>query len=137
MLVAIAIFAPIAACVLVFVALMLALRANNRLVAIQRQQAEEFARLRRAITELRLPSPGTPPDDRVDGPPSIGAFEPVVRVGDQVEIVDGPHRGEHGVVAPSPDWLREGVACVDLAGGRGPRYVEVSKLARWDETTRE
>ncbi len=130
-------FMPIAgaivAWVLVVLAFFLLMRANFKLTAIQRQQAQEFAQLRRAITELRQPPLSTAPDDQASGLPTIGASARVLQVGDQVEVIDGPHVGEFGTVVPSPDWVREGVVCVDLSGGQGQRYVEVSKLARWDE----
>lgn len=137
MLLAIWIFAPTAACVLLFFALLLASRSNNRLIALQRQQAEEFAWLRRAITELQRPPLGTPGDNQVGGLPRIDVSERVFQVGDHVEIVDGLHRGEYGTIVSPPDWLPEGVVSVELAGGQGARHMEVSKLVRLDEAGRE
>jgi hypothetical protein len=128
-----AILAPVVVFSLVLFVLLLVIRTNNRLIAVQRQQDEEFAQLRRAIAELRPPPVGTPPGDRENALPRIGSPERILQIGDYVVITDGPNGGEHGTIIPSPDWLREGMACVDLAGGRGPRYVEVSKLARLDE----
>jgi hypothetical protein len=126
----IAIFASIVACILVFFVLLLALRTNSGLTAIQRQQAEEFAQLRRAIAKLEQPRVGTTHESQADGLPTIGASEPVLQVGDHVEVIDGLHEGEYGTIVPPPDWLPEGVVCVELAGGQGTRYLEVSKLAR-------
>ncbi len=132
----VAILAPIAACVLVFFALFLVVRANNRLAAIQRQQTEEFARLRHAINQLRQPPVGEPSDEQVGELPTIGAPARILQAGDQVEIIDGLDGGKLGTIAPSPEWLPEGAVCVELTGGQGPRYVEVSKVARLDEAGR-
>src|SRR5690349_1227800 len=132
-----AIYASIAACVLVFLTLLITLSANNRLMTIQRQQAEEFMWLRHAITELRQPPLGTSDDDQVRGLPRIGAPGRVLQVGDRVEIIDGLHRGEYGTIVPPPDWLPEGVVSVELSGRQGPRHMEISKLVRMDDTSRE
>jgi len=137
MLLVLAIIAPAVAGVLLLVALYLAWRANTRLQAIQRQQSEEFAALRRAIAELGRSPAASPPADQAEELPRIGAAERILQVGDHVAIIDGPHRGEHGTIVQSPDWLREGVVSVHLAAGRGTRYVEVAKLARLDGTGRD
>jgi hypothetical protein len=130
MLLVIAIFASIATCVLVFVLLLVAMGTNNRLTAIQRRQAEEFAWLRRAIGKPQAPSPG----DQVDVA-RIGAPARIFQVGDHVAIIDGLHEGQHGTIVTPPDWLPEGVVCIELPTKQGPRYVEVSKLTRLDEAT--
>jgi hypothetical protein len=132
MLLVMAIIAPIAACLLVLFALILVSRINSTLAAVRHQQAEEFAQLRRAIAELRK---ARPEDDQPTELPRIGASARVLQVGDQVAIIDGPHTGGQGTIAPSPEWLREGVACVDLIG-QGQRYVEMAKLAPLDEAPR-
>jgi hypothetical protein len=134
---AIWIFAPTAACILLLFTLLLAMRSNNRLMAVQRQQTEEFAWLRRAITELQRPPLGTPGDGQVSELPRIDASEHILLVGDHVGIVDGLHKGEYGTIVAPPDWLPEGVVSVELVGRRGPRHVEASKLVRLNEPGRE
>ncbi len=130
----IAIFAPIIAFAMLFVVLLLTARTNNRVAVIQRQQSEEFAQLRRAITELRRSSSQMGSAAEL---PAIGASAPVLQVGEEVEIIDGPHVGKHGRVVPPPDWVREGVINVQLTGIEGPRLMDVSKVARWNEAGRE
>jgi transcription antitermination factor NusG len=133
----IAIFAPILVFVGMFVVLLLVVGTNNRVAAIQRQQSEEFAQLRRAITELRHSSSRMGRDDRAAELPAIGASVPVLQVGEEVEIIDGPHVGKHGKVVPSPDWAREEVINVEVTGIEGPRLMDASKVARWNEPGRE
>ena len=132
-----AILAPVVTFVLLFVVLFLVVGTNNRVAAVQRQQAEEFAQLRRAITELRHSSSRVERDDPAAGLAAIGASARVLQVGEEVEIIDGPHVGKHGKVVPSPDWVREGVINVEVTGIEGPRLMDVSKVARWDEAGRQ
>ncbi|MBB4912926.1 KOW motif-containing protein [Actinophytocola algeriensis] len=136
MLLFIAIFAPFVVLFLVFVVLFLVVRTSNRVAAIQRHQFEEFAQLRRAITELRHSASGMERDDHAAGLPAIGASVRVLQVGEEVEIIDGPHVGKHGKIVPSPDWAREGVINVEVTGIEGPRLMDVSKVARWNEAGR-
>lgn len=119
------------------VVLLIAVRTNNRVAAIQRQQSEEFAQLRRAITELRHLSSRTGRDDRAVELPAIGASVPVLQVGEEVEIIDGPHVGKHGKIVPAPDWAREEVINVEVTGIEGPRLMDASKVVRWNEAGRE
>jgi hypothetical protein len=133
----IVILAPIVVFVCMFVVLLLVVGTNNRIAALQRQQSEEFAQLRRAITELRHSSSRMGGDDRAAELSAIGASAPVLQVGEEVEIIDGPHVGKHGKVVPSPDWVREGVINVEVTGIEGPRLMDVSKVTRWNEAGRE
>ena len=131
------ILAPVITLVLVFVVLLLVIGMRNRVAAVQRQQVKEFAQLRKAIAELRRSSPGEERDEQAAELPTIGTSARVLQIGEQVEINDGPHAGKLGKVVPSPEWVREGVINVELTGVDGPRFVEVSKVRRWNESGRE
>jgi len=129
------VFAMIATPVLVILAVILVATAGSRLMAIQRQQLEELVRLRHMVAEFRQQQP--PADDEAAEVPRIGTAERVFQTGDRVQITDGVHRGDHGTVAATPDWVREGFVCVDLVGVRGQRYMAVSKLTRLAESNRK
>lgn len=119
--------AIIATPVLVLLLLMVALGTRNRLVAAHRQQLEELVRLRGELTRLRDEDPRD-----AEELPRIGTAEPVFQVGDRVAVVDGPHRGDHGTIVPTPEWVRQGFVCVELLREGGKRYMPVAKLSRLD-----
>lgn len=128
-------WSTVATAVLVLIALVLALVAGNTWMEIQRKQAEELARVRYEIAELRRQQPDAMADSETGPIAKIGASTQVFQVGDRVEVIDGTHRGDHGTIAPAPDWLREGYVRVDLVREGAQAYMPVSKLALIDRAS--
>lgn len=90
-------------------------RAAEQTLAVQQEQARDLARLRQEFA-------GQKPRD--------------FQVGDQVFVIDGPHRGDYGVVIPPDIGLRQGYAYVDLTGAREKRYLSSRSLAPIDTPER-
>jgi heme exporter protein D len=111
-----------ATAVLVLVVLVVVSVAGGRLLRLQRRQADELTRIRQELAALREPEPGGPAMSR------IGAEDRVFQVGDDVEVTDGPHRGDLGTIVESPDWLKPGYVCVELSRSKTRVYMAVSRL---------
>lgn len=122
-------WSALAAAVLLLIGLTLAWFAGSTWTQLQRHQAEELARLRQEVTELRKQSPGFTAADPI---PRIGHPTPVFQIGDHIEVTEGPHRGDHGTIVPSPDWLKPGYVTIDLTRSQTRVYMSTSRLAPLD-----
>jgi hypothetical protein len=86
-------------------------RATEQTLATQREQARDLAVLKRVLA---------------------GQTTPDFQVGDHVFVINGPHRGDYGVVIPPDIGLRQGYAYVELTGARERRYLSNRSLAPID-----
>jgi heme exporter protein D len=114
-------WSALATAVLVLIAVVVASVAGRKVLRVLRQQAGELTRLRQEVAALRAP-------EAADSTPRIGAEDRVFQVGDTVEVTEGPHRGDLGTIAESPDWLKPGYVCVELSRSRARVYMTASRL---------